>query len=83
MPGDRHVRFLGGGGAAMRRCYPTPWYGQGDRQDRPPAHLNAAPNAAHAFTEATSMQPSQAHGRASLKVPADAPASARTKARAG
>ncbi|WP_454693401.1 reverse transcriptase N-terminal domain-containing protein [Achromobacter aegrifaciens] len=24
MRGDSHVRFLGGGGAAMRRCYPTP-----------------------------------------------------------
>ncbi|TJW47230.1 MAG: hypothetical protein E5X65_36255, partial [Mesorhizobium sp.] len=23
MRGDPHVRFLGGGGAAMRRCYPT------------------------------------------------------------
>ena len=23
MRGDSHVRFLGGGGAAMRRCYPT------------------------------------------------------------
>lgn len=23
MRGDPHVRFLGGGGAVMRRCYPT------------------------------------------------------------
>ena len=29
MRGDSHVRFLGGGGAAMRRCYPTPWYVEG------------------------------------------------------
>ena len=30
MRGDSHVRFLGGGGAAMRRCYPTPWHDEGN-----------------------------------------------------
>lgn len=30
MRGDPHVRFLGGGGAAMRRCYPTAWYVEGN-----------------------------------------------------
>jgi hypothetical protein len=26
MRGDPHVRFLGGGGAVRRCCYPTAWY---------------------------------------------------------
>ena len=30
MRGDSHVRFLGGGGAAMRRCYPTVYKDEGN-----------------------------------------------------
>jgi hypothetical protein len=28
MRGDPHVRFLGGGGAVRRCCYPTAWHNQ-------------------------------------------------------
>jgi hypothetical protein len=36
MRGDSHVRFLGGGGAAMRRCYPTAWHCAGHSKSAPP-----------------------------------------------
>ena len=35
MPGDLHVRFLGGGSAARRCCYPTAWYPQKHRNPAP------------------------------------------------
>ena len=34
MPGDLHVRFLGGSSAARRCCYPTAWYAQRAPQAR-------------------------------------------------
>jgi len=40
MRGDSHVRFLGGGGAAMRRCYPTVCKDEGISKPASP-HLQA------------------------------------------
>ncbi len=54
MRGDPHVRFLGGGGAAMRRCYPTAWYVEGNSK--------AASHTLHCLNGKRSAQAQRAGG---------------------